>query len=587
MKIQTINRAAIWVAILVFIGLRVGAANRVVTTLADSGTGSFRQILAASSNGDSVTFATNGLLTLTSGELVVSNSVSISGPGVAQLRITSAGSAFTGRAMRVVSNATVYLSNLTLERSIEYSSQSFGLGGAALLNAGVLVISNCVVSSNIFRISSIKPAGAVCNLGVLTMIDCEVSLNIADASSFSSGKPLGGGIYNQGTLTLIRCNVSSNATVNPYTGFGGGGWPGGDGGGLFNTSGATAIIESSLFAGNRTAEGSHDSDIAHGGDGGAVYNAGTASIRASLFVGNSTGYGGIGESSGSFPNRGGNGGSGAGLFNVGNIRLTNCTFYGNMTGDGGKGGNGAFASGAQGGNGGSGGGLCNIGVGIAVNCTFTSNQVAASGMGGTGLGGQALAGTNGAGAGVAAVSPIQLLNCIVAGNTGVSPTDVSGAITSLGHNLFASLSGGATGTASDLLNIDALLAPLADNGGRTMTCSLLPGSPAHEAGDDGVLMSLATDQRGRPRRSGAHVDIGAFEFTLPTFAGLPKTANGTITFDIAADSPFSVVAATNVATPSNQWINLGPAALISSGRYEFNDTTATNNPHRFFRLRWP
>jgi hypothetical protein len=60
------------------------------------------------------------------------------------------------------------------------------------------------------------------------------------------------------------------------------------------------------------------------------------------------------------------------------------------------------------------------------------------------------------------------------------------------------------------------LGPLQNNGGPTFTMALLAGSPAIDAGDDSVLGSplfLTTDQRGPgfPRKSGTHVDIGAFE----------------------------------------------------------------------------
>ena len=43
--------------------------------------------------------------------------------------------------------------------------------------------------------------------------------------------------------------------------------------------------------------------------------------------------------------------------------------------------------------------------------------------------------------------------------------------------------------------------------------ALLPGSPALDAGSDFLVSSanVATDQRGFPRKAGAHVDIGAFE----------------------------------------------------------------------------
>ena len=61
---------------------------------------------------------------------------------------------------------------------------------------------------------------------------------------------------------------------------------------------------------------------------------------------------------------------------------------------------------------------------------------------------------------------------------------------------------------------DPLLGPLQNNGGPTATCAVLFGSPAIDAGDDSVLsgpLNLTTDQRGFPRKSCAHVDIGAYE----------------------------------------------------------------------------
>jgi hypothetical protein len=63
---------------------------------------------------------------------------------------------------------------------------------------------------------------------------------------------------------------------------------------------------------------------------------------------------------------------------------------------------------------------------------------------------------------------------------------------------------------SDLVVADAGLGPLADNGGYTLTHALLPGSPAIDAGDDGICP--ATDQRGVARPQGAACDIGAYEY---------------------------------------------------------------------------
>lgn len=98
--------------------------------------------------------------------------------------------------------------------------------------------------------------------------------------------------------------------------------------------------------------------------------------------------------------------------------------------------------------------------------------------------------------------------------------DISGTITSLGHNLAGS-SNGATGfVASDLLDVDPLLGPLQDNGGFTATHALRAGGPAIDAGDNALVdASVTTDQRGEEflrfvdgdGDGTATVDIGAFE----------------------------------------------------------------------------
>ena len=73
--------------------------------------------------------------------------------------------------------------------------------------------------------------------------------------------------------------------------------------------------------------------------------------------------------------------------------------------------------------------------------------------------------------------------------------------------------------AGDLVNTPAGLAPLADNGGISLTRALLGGSAAIDAGDD--LSAPATDQRGIDRPwdgdgDGTAVsDIGAFEYQPP------------------------------------------------------------------------
>src|SRR5262249_16880998 len=115
-------------------------------------------------------------------------------------------------------------------------------------------------------------------------------------------------------------------------------------------------------------------------------------------------------------------------------------------------------------------------------------------------------------------------NTIVARNVAdVSDPDVSGGFVSGGHNLIGDGTGSndfTNGVNGDIVGtaaspIDPRLGPLQNNGGRTQTMALLPGSPAIDHGDN--VNVPAADQRGFPRvRDGngdgvAIVAIGAFE----------------------------------------------------------------------------
>ena len=92
-------------------------------------------------------------------------------------------------------------------------------------------------------------------------------------------------------------------------------------------------------------------------------------------------------------------------------------------------------------------------------------------------------------------------------------------VTSQGYNLVSSNTGNCTihgTTTGNLVGVDALLGPLTDNGGPTLTRRLGPGSPARDAGNPAVPGSGGTaceanDQRGVARPSGPRCDIGAFE----------------------------------------------------------------------------
>jgi hypothetical protein len=179
-------------------------------------------------------------------------------------------------------------------------------------------------------------------------------------------------------------------------------------------------------------------------------------------------------------------------FNQGTLLLTNCTLYGNSASSG------------------DGGGIDNLsGTATLINCTLDKNS--ASGRGG----------------GIYNNATLNLTNTLIAFDTAPTGPDIlnSGTFATASHNLIR-IGDGGSNLVSPLTNgnngnqvgtmgnpIDPRLDPrgLRDNGGPTKTIALEPGSPAINAGDDSVLATVHTDQRGQPRKSGTHVDIGAFE----------------------------------------------------------------------------
>jgi hypothetical protein len=112
-----------------------------VKSAADDGSaGALRAVLAAAKSGDTNQFtsALDGhTITLTQGQLVVSQSVTIDGPGSGELAIS--GNA-ASRLFAIGSGAKVMISGLTL-------TDGLATDGAAVLNAGNLTLSQDLLSA--------------------------------------------------------------------------------------------------------------------------------------------------------------------------------------------------------------------------------------------------------------------------------------------------------------------------------------------------------------------------------------------------------------------------------------------------------
>lgn len=364
---------------------------------------------------------------------------------------------------------------LELVDSVVVGGEAFFVGGG-IFNAGVLRLIRSAIHDN----ASSEDGGGLYNTGTASLTDSEVHTNLAVDGSGGGIASIGtltmrggavrdntsrglsrggGGIDSRGTLTLRDLRISGNRT-NEF------------GGGIYSSGRADlagVIVE------NNTADLEHD----RSGDGGGIYSSGRLALVRGAVVGNA-------------------GVSGGGLFNAGTggATVTNSTFSGNSAAE-------------------LGGAVANAGGALSLNnVTITLNRADSdadeSGTGG-GIFNRRVDGVSGA---------IKLKNTILAGNrdlTGDGP-DCWGAIGTLGHNLIQNPFNCtfAGDSASDIVGPGALLGPLADNGGGTLTHALLGGSPAIDAvplaacADDSGA-PIAIDQRGVHRPRGPACDIGAYE----------------------------------------------------------------------------
>ena len=368
--------------------------------------------------------------------------------------------------------------NLTVENSTLTGNATTGKGGGVSIYGtdATLTVNSSVINNN--------SGGA--NGGGIDVFKGAANIDSSTISGNTAGGS-GGGIGVSGDLTITSSTISDNSASN-------------DGGGIRASSGTATITSSTI------------SDNSANNNGGGIRALGTLTIISSTISDNSAGDG----SSGGFgsDDDGGDGGDGGGIFTSGTTTITSSTISGNSAGDGGNGGRFGF-NGGDGGDGGDGGGIFTFGTTTITFSTISGNSTGGGGNGGQGspIGSNGIAGAGGSGGGLWNFNgTTTIVSSIVAGNTagGGSPDIDPGA----GFLLvtFSLLGSAVTPDAgvNNQSNDAPLLGALANNGGPTETHALLAGSQAiNTAGSS----SESFDQRGAPflRNDGNGVDMGAFE----------------------------------------------------------------------------
>jgi hypothetical protein len=307
------------------------AATMSVTNTEDSGPGSLRAALAAANDGDTVdATGVSGTITLTNGQLLVSNSVTIAGPGASLLTISGND---TDRILFINPGApgatsppsgpfpTVNISGVTLAHGNAQGGAggpgggggAAGMGGALFINGGDVTLDSVNLSQNVAR----GGAGQV-------------------SSGSVSGEGGGGGVGGDGTSSKYAPGVGGSGD-----GLGGnGGAPNSDGGEGAGGGGSAPPGSSGGHAGNggfggggggggKTSPGDLGSNGGNGGYGGGGGGAGYG-VGVSSPGGRGGTFGGGGGGSTYPANYYGTGGGGAGLGGAIFLRLGSLSICGGV-----------------------------------------------------------------------------------------------------------------------------------------------------------------------------------------------------------------------------------------------------------------
>ncbi|MEI6391388.1 MAG: hypothetical protein WCT12_09795, partial [Verrucomicrobiota bacterium] len=304
------------------------------------------------------------------------------------------------------------LIGLTLSAGLSQSG-----GAIYVMKGGTVTLNNCIFQRN-------RAVGVTGLSGTAGSSD-DPNYGRSGGPALSGWPGLGGAICNLGTLAVYDCQFLTNSATGGSGGSGGNGsygyYQGGNGGqagngavayggAIYNYSGGTLVLSSSVFSGNIARGGDGGYGGTNGGgvfggyagsggfggiaSGGAVCSGPHVTIEGCSFFGNAVQGGSSqagGEAGGGYGVNGAPGGSsyGGGACLIGGGGLADCQFGINTAtgGNGGDGGDG-FYGGGDGGDGGDavGGCLYNFGAVSVVNCTFAGCEAVGGTNGAAGSG---------------------------------------------------------------------------------------------------------------------------------------------------------------------------------------------------------
>jgi hypothetical protein len=440
-----------------------------VTSCADDGgAGTLRSVVYSAAEGDTVDLSqlSCGTITLVEGAIDIGvlgehhiNDLSIIGPGSDALTIDGNSDRVFVHGDFQVGLGTLSISDLTIANGDYTHGLASCIDSSGNVELTRAVVTGCKASNG----GPLTFGGAV-SAAYLTM----TSSAISDSRSEASGDnvAIGGGAYVMDDAVLIGSTISGNVAIAQSPGDGE----------LYLTAGAGLYVRGGLTMEASTVSDNSlvTYDLFHG-PGGGIFVRDDTDIADSTFSRNIAATGG-GLYKAVFSHYGDPGTT---------LRIANSTFSAN----------GAYYFG---------GAIVTFRPTTIANSTISQNNA--------GLG---VAGVWGRGDHVA----LELQSTIIAKN---SYGDVSGMyfdlfsdrpITVSGANNLVMVASHAT-LPDDTLDVDPLLAALADNGGPTETMALDPRSPAIDVGNN--VTDLAFDQRGEgfARIAGAGPDIGAFELQV-------------------------------------------------------------------------